>query len=345
MSLIVFLMLCKDITIPVQIFVHAKLNYVNHSFFFIFTFFNTTLSGNFDNNMLSILIPTYNFNCFSLANELEKQITALDITAEVIVMDDATPDTSISEALNAINSLPHCRLVRLGKNVGIARIRNLLAREAQFPYFLFLDSDVFPVSNLFVKQYLDARNAADVVCGGLLFRDNLPSPHCSLRYKYGSCVESQSVEKRMRSPYGEFRTLNFFISRKAFEATQFNEDFLQYGHEDTLFGKELDLNGFSITHIDNPIYHDVPDTNEQFLSKTRRSIDNLKKHQEILLSHVKLLRFYNKLHRYHLDVLVATIFSAIRSLLTHNLLSKNPSLFLFNIYKVGYLCHIMNSKD
>ena len=50
---------------------------------------------------------------------------------------------------------------------------------------------------------------------------------------------------------------------------------------------ELGEKGYSINHIDNPIYHDVPDSNEDFLAKTRRSIENLKEHQDI---HVRLLR-------------------------------------------------------
>lgn len=50
---------------------------------------------------------------------------------------------------------------------------------------------------------------------------------------------------------------------------------------------EFGEKGYSINHIDNPIYNDVPDTNEDFLAKTRRSIENLKEHQDI---HVRLLR-------------------------------------------------------
>ncbi len=295
--------------------------------------------------MLSILIPTYNYDCTPLVRELQQQITAHNITAEVIVMDDASPDANIRSALSAIDTLPHCRLIPLDNNVGIARIRNLLADHAQYPYLLFLDSDVFPTDHHFLQRYIDARNLADVVCGGLRFRPTPPSPQCSLRYLYGSRVESQPVEQRLRHPYGEFRTLNFFIARQAFHTTRFNEEFLQYGHEDTLFGKQLQLNGCTITHIDNPIYHDVPDTNEQFLAKTRRSIHNLRQHRNILTSHVRLLQLYDKIERTHTVTLIATIFRCIEKPLLHNLNSPHPSLFLFNIYKAGYLCNIMNSKQ
>lgn len=291
--------------------------------------------------MLSILIPTYNYDCSSLAKELQRQISLCGIEAEVVVMDDASPDHETRKANKVIDELPNCRFVQLENNVGIARIRNMLADESQYEKLLFLDSDVYPVHDDFVKSYLEASLNSDVVCGGLLFRETPPSPDCTLRYKYGSRVEASSVEHRMKDPYAEFRTLSFLISRDVFMNVRFNEAFTQYGHEDTFFGKEIGEKGYSLIHIDNPIYHDVPDTNEAFLSKTRRSIENLKKHKEILLSHVRVLQFYDKLHKWHLDALVSLAFRILRKPLECNLLGKNPSLFLFNIYKVGYLCYIM----
>lgn len=293
--------------------------------------------------MLSILIPTYNYDCTALASELQRQIDACGVVAEVIVMDDASPDVSVREVNKAIDSLKNCRLIELPENVGIARIRNMLADVAQYDYMLFLDSDVYPVYDDFVQRYVAARSSADVVCGGLMFRAEPPHKDCTLRYKYGSRVESQPVERRMQQPYGEFKTLNFFISRKAFMGTRFNEDFVRYGHEDTLFGKELQERGFRLVHIDNPIYHDVPDTNEAFLAKTRRSIENLCEHREVLQSHVRLLSFYARLERMHLCGAVSAIYGLVEPLLVANLTSRKPSLFLFNIYKVGCLCRKMQA--
>lgn len=294
--------------------------------------------------MLSILIPTYNFDCTALATELQQQITASNIEAEIIVMDDASPQHETRKTNSIINKLPNGRLIQLENNVGIAKIRNLLADEAKYNKLLFLDSDVFPVNKNFVTSYIEASSYSDVVCGGLMFRSTPPSPQCTLRYKYGSQVETMSVEERMKDPYSEFRTLSFLISKDVFMNVRFNESFTKYGHEDTFFGKELGEKGYSISHIDNPIYHDVPDTNEDFLAKTRRSIENLKEHQDILLSHVRLLRFYKKLHKWHLDRIIASIFTISQKIFVANLISKNPSLQIFNIYKVGYLCKIMCSR-
>ncbi len=294
--------------------------------------------------MLSILIPTYNFDCKALATELSRQITAMNICAEVIVMDDASPRKEFRLVNKTIDAIPHCRFIQLTENIGIARIRNRLADEARYDKLLFLDADVYPANTDFLHQYLAAGDDADVVCGGLLFRPEPPRPECTLRYKYGSRVEAQSAEQRMKTPYGEFRTLNFFISRKAFYGTRFDESFSRYGHEDTLFGTQLQENGYTITHIDNPVYHDVPDTNEDFLDKTRRSIDNLCEHRSVLQESVKLLRFYDKIDKWHLTHCIAFVFGILQPMLQKNLLGHNPSLFLLNIYKIGYLCNKMTKR-
>ncbi len=42
--------------------------------------------------MLSILIPTYNYNTFSLVEELTNQAIATGISFEIIVLDDGSTD-------------------------------------------------------------------------------------------------------------------------------------------------------------------------------------------------------------------------------------------------------------
>ena len=78
--------------------------------------------------------------------------------------------------------------------------------------------------------------------------------------------------------------LSILIPTYNFDCTALSTELQQ---QITASNIELGEKGYSISHIDNPIYHDVPDTNEDFLAKTRRSIENLKEHQDI---HVRLLR-------------------------------------------------------
>ena len=113
--------------------------------------------------MISVLIPTYNFVCVDLVEEILRQMARLDIIGEIIVADDGSSNMSTIAANSKIEQYDNCRLIVNPKNIGIARNRNLLMREAKYPHLLFLDSDTFPTSDDFLKNYIEAADKADVV--------------------------------------------------------------------------------------------------------------------------------------------------------------------------------------
>lgn len=320
------------------------LKYINQYNFQIFLTFPTKVNRTFGYNMLSILIPTYNYDCTALVAELQQQITASQITAEVIVLDDASPNTELRNINKSINRLPHCRWVVNEQNMGRARTINRLASLAQYEFLLILDSDVFPVYHDFITRYCNYLHSCDAAIGGLAMRPQPPLPERMLRYKYGCKVEVRSVEQRAKKPFADVHTSNILIRRDKFLSIRFNEKFTQYGHEDTLLGREMQRNNYSLLHIDNPVFHDGIESNEVFLNKTRIGIENIRLHSSLLHDNVKLLQFYNKLRKCHIDNLIAHIFYFIEKPILLNLNSRNPSLTLFNLYKVGYLCKIMREK-
>ena len=94
--------------------------------------------------MISILIPTYNFDCSAFVHELATQADALGVAYEIIVCDDGSPDEKSKVGNRVINNWPHCRFVELARNGGLARNRNHLGTLARYDYLLFLDSDLMP---------------------------------------------------------------------------------------------------------------------------------------------------------------------------------------------------------
>ncbi|WAC03341.1 glycosyltransferase [Lacinutrix neustonica] len=99
---------------------------------------------------LSVCIPVYNFNCIATVIDLCKQIESLSIPAEVLVIDDASP-----VELNAIAHFKHAlySYEKLNKNVGRAKIRNLLAKKATYYHVLFLDGDYWYSKLFYSKVY------------------------------------------------------------------------------------------------------------------------------------------------------------------------------------------------
>mgnify|MGYP003315703919 CR=1 FL=1 len=278
--------------------------------------------------MISILIPTHNCECVNLCSSISRQICENAIDAEVIVMDDASTDSAIVEKNRMINSIAYCRVVELEQNIGIAKNRNHLADVAKGDYLLFLDADVFPVELDFLKKYIDNRVDDGVLCGGMTFRLNGPVKMSPLRYQYGMKYESKQTQ---------FISLNFFLPASIFKNVRFNESFSKYGHEDTRFGEDLQAAEYKILKIDNPVYHDNGDTSEQFLNKTRIAIDNLVEHRDLLLTTSRLLQLYDKLKSLPIGWLMRFPFSHCRRLMEKNLLSDEPSLTIYNIYRLSYL--------
>ena len=224
--------------------------------------------------MLSILIPTYNCACNQLVAELSWQADTLQIAYEIVVVDDASTDVDIVQKNSQIATMPNCRFVRLDERIDIAKMRNRLLQESKYQCILCLDADVFPVDADFLKRYTDAMGQARVVCGGLAYRSGNEQNVNPLRYKYGITHEVLTLKQRQACPYKSFKTSNYLIDSKLAQQIRFDETFVDYGHEDTLFGEKLQLAAEPILHIQNPVYHDDTDTAEQFLAKTRCGIEN-----------------------------------------------------------------------
>lgn len=292
--------------------------------------------------MLSILIPTYNYDCTHLVSDLHQQADQSGIDYEIIVADDASSISLYKEKNREINALPHCRLIELEENVGRARIRNLLADAARHEWLLFMDSDAEVIAPRFITNYMVHCTAGvDVICGGLCHADTLPSPTVSLRYAYEKRADKRrSARYRAEYPYERFTPFNFLIRKETFMAIRFDETIRGYGHEDTLFGIELQRKEIPLLHIDNPLRHLGLEANEAFLLKTQTALRNLALMETTLQGHSSLINAYNLLCRLHLTKTVVRWYARHEAKLTTHLCGTHPKLILFFLYKLAYYCKV-----
>ncbi len=291
--------------------------------------------------MLSILIPVYAYDVTPLATELERQGEKLGVPFEIIIFDDGS-HSEINNENELLNSLEHVNFEVLESNVGLSDNRNLLAQASKYDNLLFIDGDSLVRSD-FLKNYLSSiHDRTEVIYGGRIHPENYADKN-SLRWKYGKFIEDKTAAERKRHPYRSTLFNNTLVKKSIFEKVRFKKKLTKYGHEDTLFSFHLKKLKSKIQHIDNPVIHGDIDSNRIFLQKTILGLENLKylyHHKMIDSEYVKLLRLYTALKKIGASNLLRFAFPYIENILKKNLLSPSPSLFFFNIYRLGYFCSL-----
>jgi glycosyltransferase involved in cell wall biosynthesis len=295
--------------------------------------------------MLSICIPVYNYDVSPLVEELHRQLAASGISFEILLIDDAS--SSGFREKNRQIALSNTVYLQLERNIGWTKIRNLLAQKARYPYLLCMDSDSEIPSDTYVARYIDICRPGIVCFGGRMYEKQMKNRNLSLRWKYGKERESHTAVHRRKHPNVSFQAGNFIIDKNLFNIVSFNEALTEYGNEDTLFGLELLEHHILIEHIDNPLIHLGLEENTRFLKKVESSLINLKQIERILENrHIdranfpRIVRTKKLLERYCLKGVVTFLFGIFRSVMTRNLCGKNPNLFLFDLYRVGFFCSI-----
>lgn len=297
--------------------------------------------------MISIIIPTYNYVCTNLVEDLANQAKKLkdklqdSFDYEIIVAEDGSNDIKTITENRKIQDIPHCIYFERKNNVGRAYLRNWLMEQTKFNYLLLIDSDALVCTPDFIEKYWNSRNQADFICGGLRNPQSKCPKGCELRYRY----EHRAEEKRARTdqnltPHLRLSTFNLFINKEKLGTLRFDTRCKEYGYEDALLGLELKDRGNTVKHIANPLIHNGIDTNESFLTKTEAAMRTLSGLEGVMQQNAGTSKAYNLLQRFHLLLPFRLFFSCTRNLMRHNLLSHHPSLTLFQLYKLGYYSNI-----
>ena len=296
--------------------------------------------------MLSICIPVYNYNVVVLVTQLLEQAHQLEVDFEILVWEDGSSEENKLEN-RKLSEIDTCVLyVEWEKNRGRSIIRNRMAAAAKYQYLLFLDCDALVRDSQFLTRYclnMDMELVQQVICGGRIYPARPSDLNLQLHWLYGTKKESQPVERRKLSPNASFMTNNFLLSRSIFEVLSFNEELVGYGHEDTLFGWELEKRQIEIRHINNPVIHEGLEAASSFLQKTEEGVKNLyrlyllKKDEPEWHKEVKLLHLFHRLKQWRIAAITFRIMAVFQPFISRQLQSRRPSLFLFNLYKLYFL--------
>ncbi len=291
--------------------------------------------------MLSILIPTFNYNIIPLVSKIVDQLKKETIAYEVVVADDYSTDRAICIAnQDYLNKVELGRFLPLKNNIGRSAIRNLLAEEALYQNLLFLDADVLPKWDSFIKKYIQLLDTNyEIIYGGIVYQEQKPEKNQLLRWKYGNAREAVSVKERSKRPYINFLTLNFLIKKEVSKRLRFNEEIPNLRCEDTLFSMDAKNKKIKVDHVDNVVVHLGLETSKIFLKKSLESIEVRQGFlNDALLEtdYTKITWLANRIQKLNLGFIFPPFYKISKSFFEKNLLSDSPSMFCFDLYRLGY---------
>lgn len=290
--------------------------------------------------MISVLIPTYNQSVIPLVEALHKQLKASKTTYEIIVWDDGSTDTFHLQN-QTITQVGHIYYFRSEDNLGSTATRRLLYKKSLYDWLLYVDADVMPKSDQFVQTYLDLiPKDYDAIYGGSAYAQVRPPDTMLLRWAYGNAKECIDAGIRNQIPYKNINSANFLIKRSVFSTINPDLEGSGYGF-DLYFGALLKAHQIKVHHINNEVYHLGIESSERFLEKTRAAIDNLLHlYQEgkMKVHDNSLLHAFTRLKALGLCSMFSFYFKRNRKAMELNLLGKNPSISLFQRYKLFYMC-------
>ena len=293
--------------------------------------------------MISILIPCFDYNAYPLVSILEKQALILKIDFEIICIDDGS-FSSKNDLNQKINLLTNSKFIELKKNIGRINNRLLLAEKSQYEWLIFIDVDTLPNEDNFLKNYIDQLNKGTLIIGGCTYKKP-ENENFSLRYKFGKFREEISSDIRNKNPYKYISSCNFMCKRDVLIDILASINTISYGN-DYIFGSLIKKKEIDIKHIDNPVLIDNIDENQIFIKKTHHALDNLisSYNNKIIKNHsISILKAYIILDSLLMKNIFVKITDLFKNLLNRNLHCKDPNLFLFDLYRLNYLCKIKNA--
>lgn len=115
---------------------------------------------------ISVLVPVYNVEPY-LAQCLESICSQTLRELEVVCVDDASTDGSLSILREFAERDPRVKVVQAPENGGLSRSRNLAMNHAVGEYLFLVDSDDWLETDLLEEMYSRAKalDADKLVCG------------------------------------------------------------------------------------------------------------------------------------------------------------------------------------
>lgn len=255
---------------------------------------------------LSIVTPIYKNDPSPLLNKLLFEINNNNgfENTELLIVDDGSNDATITKIIHEKINLAKCpcTFIEFHKNKGRSFARNALIENSKGGHILFLDSDMLPDNDEFLRTWLgfiDKTNPT-IAYGGYSLKQVPNDKKLELGRALAGSLDCLSADERnYRGPLA-VATSNLLVRRDVVIKVPFDCDFVGWGWEDIDWALRANNAQFAVVHFENSATHLGIDEPEIILEKFKHAGPNFKhitsRHPEMLsLNSTKAARFIAKL--------------------------------------------------
>jgi len=224
---------------------------------------------------LSVLVPFYRDDATALLRALDAQTRGLAI--EILFYDDGTQDGSLTARMSAAvkQAAGAIALITNRENHGRSAARNALFEAARADWVLFLDADMLPAKDNFLKSYLALIEAqtGDVLFGGFEVEDKAEDADRDLHRALSEVSDCLTLAERQAAGPQYVASSNLCVRREVLIEEPFDSGFSGWGWEDSEWAARI-AKRFTLLHVDNPAIHLGLETTDTLLKRFATSGDN-----------------------------------------------------------------------
>jgi glycosyltransferase involved in cell wall biosynthesis len=175
---------------------------------------------------------------------------------EIILVNDASPDDSISKARNIIATSDRKEQVKIishSENKGLSATRNAGVRDASGEYVYFLDGDDFLLPYSIASLVGYTQESPDIVCGDFKILSGYPINFPQLAYTDGTLLKGNDIRNGLFTKRWQQAACNKLVKRALFteKGCWFEEGIL---HEDELWSLQISLSAQTMAICANETY-------------------------------------------------------------------------------------------
>ncbi len=288
--------------------------------------------------MLSICIPVYNTDCSALLELLAKQIEQLHEVVEVLVCDDFS--TNYKQKNIAVCERNGFSFFENKENLGSISTRIKMAKISSFNWLLFIDSDMMPVNNKYLLNYIRNIKSASVVFGGYRYKKDYRKTQ--LRKNYGISREEKTAYERNQKPFKYVFSGNMLIQKEIFIKI-IKAPSNCYGY-DLLLGERFHKNKVKLLHIDNSTFHLGIEDNISYLNDQVSGAKLLRtwfENDEINSDNNNLIKVYKFLEKMYLSKILFSPALKLNVIIRRILIKFGRPIVLLDWFR---LYHFVNAK-